>query len=88
MDMYNAKNELIRDLCSVEFRTKSKTKNLINKYTEGIIKEVKNTPMGVSQWKSHGIQHWYWDYFKTQVINEYLLEAKNSVKINKYEKRN
>ncbi len=25
-------------------------------------------PMGVSQWKEHGIKNGYWDYFKEQII--------------------
>jgi hypothetical protein len=56
--------ELIKDLCSVEFRTKSKTKRLIEEYTKQVIKETKELPMGVSQWREHGIKYGYWDYFK------------------------
>ena len=80
--MYNAKDKLIRDLCSVEFRTKSKTRKLIEEYTEQIITETKAVPMGVSQWKNHGMKYGYWEYLTNEVIEEYILEAKNAVKVN------
>lgn len=42
---------------------------------------IKSYPMGVSQWRNYGIKYGYWDFFKTEVINEYLLEAENAVKL-------
>ena len=27
-------------------------------------------PMGVSQWKEHGIKHGYWDFFKTEIMKQ------------------
>jgi hypothetical protein len=61
-----SKEELIRDLCSVEFRTKSKTRELINQYTKQLIE----TPMGVSQWLNYGKKYGYYKYFAEQVLGE------------------
>ncbi len=61
-----SKEELIRDLCSVEFRTKSKTRELINQYT----KQITETPMGVSQWLNYGKKYGYYQYFAEQVLKQ------------------
>lgn len=61
-----SKDELIRDLCSVEFRTKSKTRELINQYT----KQLTGTPMGVSQWLNYGKKYGYYRYFAEQVLEQ------------------
>ena len=31
---------------------------------DSLLKEQRESPMGVSQWKKHGKKHGYWEYFK------------------------
>ena len=63
------KEQFICDLCSVEFRSKSKTKELVDKFIGEVFYTEMFLPMGVSKWKEHGIKYGYWDYFKDEVNN-------------------
>ena len=33
---------------------------------DSLLKEQRESPMGVSQWKKHGKKHGYWEYFKKE----------------------
>lgn len=39
------------------------------------------SPYNVSEWAMVGKKRGYWEYFKAEVISEYLLEVKNAIKI-------
>ena len=67
------KDELIRDLCSVEFRTKSKTRELVNRFIEETI------PYNVSEWAKAGKERGYWDYFRDLIRCEIEEEFNNKV---------
>lgn len=49
------------------------------KLIEKIKYDLQHLPMGVSQWKNHGIKYSYWEYFKEQVRKEILEEIKKDV---------
>lgn len=81
-------DELIRDLCSVEFRTKSRTRELIEEYTKKIRKEALDQaikelfpytqqPMGVSQWREYGKRYKYWEYFEDEIRKETLRDLES-----------
>ncbi|MFA5072082.1 MAG: hypothetical protein WC511_07080 [Candidatus Pacearchaeota archaeon] len=75
-------NIMTRELTKVIPRPKSLVRRLLNDFRNHVIIETKELPLGVSQWKEHGKKYDYWDYFKNEVIEEYILEAKNAVKVN------
>lgn len=58
-----------------------------SKISQAITAE-KEKPMGVSQWKEHGVKNGYWDYFKEQVVTaerkelrELLIEADSKLSL-------
>lgn len=36
-------------------------------------------PMGVSKWMRHGKEYGYWDYFKKEIIKEFIKKASSGI---------
>ena len=46
----------------------------IERLISKLLKEQRESPMGVSQWKKHGKKHGYWEYFNKQQREEDISE--------------
>ena len=42
----------------------SRLTEIFDNKMDSLLKEQRESPMGVSQWRKHGKKHGYWEYFK------------------------
>ena len=52
------------------------------------VKKDREKPMGVSDWKEHGIKYGYYEYFKKEEVKKVLEEIKEEVLSAKYGTKN
>lgn len=68
------KNELIRDLCSVEFRTKSETRRLVDEYEKSVIKKFLGKVAVITTEYSNRL------YQETNDLQDYIENGMNLIK--------
>ena len=52
----------------------SRLTEIFDNKMDSLLKEQRESPMGVSQWRKHGKKHGYWEYFNKQQREEDISE--------------
>lgn len=72
-------NIMTRDFTTVNPKPKSLVKRILNKFRDHVIKETKESPMGISQWREHGKKYAYWNYFRAEISMEVFAQVERII---------